>query len=154
MTCHHLLPKEEGGQGVLDNAIFLCVQCHARCGSRKEKRNQLRQARDDWHRIVREKYSTEYINTVARIDELATKQDFDGLEIRLTGMFRDLMQGARRGSTSTSDVVSVASTMANSLVPNQYVTVHLAEQDCPNCGFASHISAAFCQWCGHPLRGY
>jgi 5-methylcytosine-specific restriction endonuclease McrA len=24
---HHLLPKEEGGPGTLDNAIFLCVQC-------------------------------------------------------------------------------------------------------------------------------
>ena len=139
----------------MDNAILLCVQCHARYGSRKEKQNQLRQAREVWHGIVREKYSAEYINTVARIDELATKKDFDGLEGRLTGMIHDVMQGARLGSTSSSDVIGIASTMVNSLMPSQqHVTVYATEQSCPNCSLTSHTSAAFCQWCGHPLRGY
>ncbi len=42
---HHLLPQEEDGPGVLDNAILLCVQCHADYGHRADKRRQLREAR-------------------------------------------------------------------------------------------------------------
>lgn len=53
---HHLTPQEEGGSGDLDNAIFLCVRCHSMYGHRDDRRAQLRQARDTWYEVVRDKY--------------------------------------------------------------------------------------------------
>jgi HNH endonuclease len=89
---HHLIPKEEGGPGELDNAILLCVQCHADYGHRSEKRAQLRQARDHWQ---------------SNVQEMSNQLRF--LTETIIGRFE-------AGSTGTSDVVNIASTMISSIV--------------------------------------
>jgi HNH endonuclease len=83
---HHLVPKEQGGQGVLDNAILLCAQCHNDYGNNPLKQKQLRQARDDWYEIVERRYSQ---TEIEQIEQLATKDDVDQIAIelrRLTGI--------------------------------------------------------------------
>jgi 5-methylcytosine-specific restriction endonuclease McrA len=45
---HHIVPKAEDGEGVIENAVLLCVRCHSLCGHRRDKREQIRQARDLW----------------------------------------------------------------------------------------------------------
>ncbi len=54
---HHIVAKEHGGLGVLENAILLCAQCHRDYGDRKDKQLQLRQARDDWYDIVARRWT-------------------------------------------------------------------------------------------------
>jgi 5-methylcytosine-specific restriction endonuclease McrA len=56
---HHLQPKAQGGLGILENAILLCVRCHAIHGSRPEKQAQLRGARDLWYDMVSRKSAAE-----------------------------------------------------------------------------------------------
>ncbi len=59
---HHIEPKAEGGADDFDNAIVLCFDCHADAGHYNSKhpkgtkftRTELRQARDEWYRLVRE----------------------------------------------------------------------------------------------------
>jgi 5-methylcytosine-specific restriction endonuclease McrA len=34
---HHLVAKEDGGQGIFDNAILLCSRCHADYGKNPEQ---------------------------------------------------------------------------------------------------------------------
>jgi hypothetical protein len=59
---HHIIPVFEGGRDDADNAICLCFDCHADAGhynpmhSRGTKLSpeELRIARESWHRAVRE----------------------------------------------------------------------------------------------------
>ena len=59
---HHIQPASEGGSDNFDNAIVLCFDCHADAGhynaehpkGTKFSRQELRRARDEWYRLVRE----------------------------------------------------------------------------------------------------
>jgi hypothetical protein len=152
---HHLTPKEEGGQGTLDNAILLCVQCHSDYGHRPDKRQQLRQARDHWYEIVAKRYGPEGVAQIANLDELATKEDLAGLESRVTGLFDQLMTGWKRGSTSTSEVVNIGSSMVSSIVAGKHDIGHSSMvfgRSCGNCGSHANEIAMFCWKCGEPLN--
>jgi hypothetical protein len=45
-----------GGSDDIDNAAPLCQNCHARYGANPEKRTEIRQMRDWWYDVVKEKY--------------------------------------------------------------------------------------------------
>ena len=59
---HHIQPASEGGADNFDNAIVLCFDCHADAGHYNAKhpkgtkisRQELRRARNEWYRLVRE----------------------------------------------------------------------------------------------------
>src|SRR6266516_5410799 len=59
---HHIEPEADGGPNTLDNAIVLCFDCHADAGhynprharGTKFSREELRAAKEEWFRIVRE----------------------------------------------------------------------------------------------------
>jgi hypothetical protein len=53
---HHIVPQAEGGSDDIDNAAPLCQNCHARFGANAEKRNEIRQMREFWYDVVKEKY--------------------------------------------------------------------------------------------------
>jgi hypothetical protein len=155
---HHVVPKEEGGQGMLDNAILLCVQCHSDYGHRPDKRQQLRQARDHWYEIAAKRYGSPALEQIALLEDLATKNDITALRQQMTGMFDTLMNRWQRGSTSTEEVLSVGSSMVNSLVVTQPDSDHLSglssifgERRCAQCGTKASTIAAFCWRCGQPL---
>jgi hypothetical protein len=53
---HHIVPQAEGGSDDIDNAAPLCQNCHARFGANAEKRTEIRQMREFWYVVVKEKY--------------------------------------------------------------------------------------------------
>lgn len=53
---HHIVPQAAGGSDTLDNAAPLCAGCHDVFGGNPEKRKQIREARDLWWEIVRERH--------------------------------------------------------------------------------------------------
>ena len=148
---HHITPLEDGGLGLLDNAVLLCAQCHTDYGHRKDKRAQLRQARDDWYDIVARRYSTRAVDEVSALEDLATKQDLEGIEQRLTGVFGSFINSLRKGSASSSQAINVASTMINSISPQTSYSVAPSTK-CSACGAALPIFASFCIGCGQRLK--
>jgi hypothetical protein len=136
---HHLTPKEEGGQGVLDNAIFLCGRCHGLYGHRKDKRKQLRQARDIWYEIVREKYAPREIE---KLESLATKQDLVDVQNTIVSLFDTVMGQFRAGTMSIDAAVNVASSIVSST----------AYHPMPRHGSYPHAEGAFVFETPMPLR--
>lgn len=55
---HHIIPQEEGGKDVLNNAAPLCSSCHDLYGGNPVKRKQIRQMRDYWFKVVEETSAT------------------------------------------------------------------------------------------------
>ena len=53
---HHIVPQSEGGSDEIENAIVLCLRCHAEAGhynpdhplGKKYSRDELRRYRDEW----------------------------------------------------------------------------------------------------------
>jgi hypothetical protein len=121
---HHLTPKEEGGQGVIENAIYLCVQCHDRHGHRPDKRAQLRQAREVWHEYVAEKYST---NDLDMFENLATKADVAQLTAQIQSLTTFVVENIATGVINRQGAVNIASTMVSSIVsvPHYSLPAHL-----------------------------
>ena len=125
---HHLVPMSEGGQGVLDNAILLCVLCHDRFGHRADKRPQLRLARDDWYEIVRERYSPADVTKLADVlGNVATKDDIRQLETVIKNFTDDVVGKIQSGAMTFRDAAHVASSLVSSVVaPSSHRYVHPA----------------------------
>jgi hypothetical protein len=112
---HHLQPQEDGGDGSLDNAVLLCVLCHDRYGHRSDKRQQLRQARDQWYEIVADRYGAP---DVAKLESTIGKMagDISDIKHTLRSLTEQVIGNYERGSTGTSDIENVASSMVSSIV--------------------------------------
>ena len=110
---HHLVPMAEGGQGVLENAILLCVLCHDRFGHRSDKRAQLTQARDEWYEIVRAKYSAADIDRLANV---VTKDDVRQLAAVIEDLADLVVRNIQNGTMNHQDAANVASTLVSSVV--------------------------------------
>ncbi|MBI5046598.1 HNH endonuclease, partial [Candidatus Micrarchaeota archaeon] len=52
---HHILPEAEGGPDEFDNGAPLCPSCHSNFGGNPDKRKEIRQMRDFWYAVVKEK---------------------------------------------------------------------------------------------------
>jgi hypothetical protein len=107
---HHLTPKEEGGSRELDNAILLCVQCHADYGHRSDKRAQLRQARDQWYEIVAKRYKHADLDQVQHI-----ASDVAQIKENLQSLSAMIITRLNANTMSPSDAGIVVSTMVSSL---------------------------------------
>ncbi len=53
---HHIIPQEENGPDVIDNAAPLCPSCHEDFGANPIKRKQIREMRDWWYGRVEAMY--------------------------------------------------------------------------------------------------
>jgi len=154
---HHIVPKEEGGLGALDNAIFLCVQCHTDYGHRADKRVQLRQARDHWYETAAKKYGPAGLEQLARLDDMATKRDVQAVVVAMASLFEDFKAGVITGTTTGPAIMSVASTMINSIAPRSTLPGSWAKGTwapgvwltyCGGCKAKLPDGAAFCPQCG------
>ena len=152
---HHLTPKEEGGAGVVDNAILLCVQCHMDYGHRADKRLQLRQARDHWYEIVAKRHaSPDALAQAEKLDSL--NGNVEGLRAEVTGMLDLLKCQIRSNSTTASEIASIGSSMVTSIVPRQTFSFWAPgawapgtwQQHCGSCGADLPGNAKFCPGCG------
>jgi hypothetical protein len=69
---HHIVPQAKGGSDDIDNAAPLCQNCHDRFGANPEKRKEIRQMRDFWYDVVKEKYHGDQ-SGVERLNETLLK---------------------------------------------------------------------------------
>ena len=56
---HHIIPEEEGGPSIEDNAAALCPNCHSRYGNNPDLRKQIKEKRDFWYEICENRYKNE-----------------------------------------------------------------------------------------------
>ncbi len=69
----HIVPQEEDGPGILDNAAPLCVECHDLHGNDPTKRKWLREARDFWwEHCAKQDADPAGLTLLARFDQLQT----------------------------------------------------------------------------------
>jgi hypothetical protein len=69
---HHIIPQAEDGSDDIDNAAPLCQNCHDRYGANPEKRKEIRQMRDVWYELVKEKYPGSQV-TFEKLNEALLK---------------------------------------------------------------------------------
>lgn len=70
---HHIVPQEEGGPDILDNAAPLCPGCHTTIGANTDLRKQLKERRDWWwEHCAKKQTSLPDETTAKRLDELVT----------------------------------------------------------------------------------
>ena len=63
---HHIIPQEEGGSDLEENAAPLCPSCHETYGANPQKRKFIREARDLWYEICEKRYASD----PDRLDEI------------------------------------------------------------------------------------
>lgn len=80
---HHIIPQEEGGPDTLDNAAPLCGRCHDLFGDNPKKRKQLREMRDYWWDLMKER--AEILTTTEDLCDLAIVTDEPSPENKLSG---------------------------------------------------------------------
>lgn len=56
---HHIVPAAEGGPDTEDNAAPLCPSCHDDYGANPVKRRFIRETRDFWYDICRDRYASD-----------------------------------------------------------------------------------------------
>src|SRR2546428_12819990 len=56
---HHIIPQEEGGPDIEENAAPLCPSCHEAYGANPQKRKFIREARDLWYEICHKRYASD-----------------------------------------------------------------------------------------------
>ena len=89
---HHIIPQAQDGPDDIDNAAALCQNCHDRFGANPEKRKEIRQMRDWWYEVVREKYSDQDSGKIATINEIVLKieQTQEGQKTELQQLRKEL----------------------------------------------------------------
>jgi len=80
---HHIIPQAAGGRDDIDNAAPLCQNCHSRFGANPEKQKEIRQMRDWWYEVAREKYGDasqfQRLNETLLKSQQSNKADLDQL---------------------------------------------------------------------------
>ncbi|HEY4273571.1 MAG TPA: HNH endonuclease [Candidatus Udaeobacter sp.] len=56
---HHIIPEAEGGPDTEDNAAPLCASCHNVYGANPQKRKFIREARDHWYEVCRNRFQSD-----------------------------------------------------------------------------------------------
>ncbi len=56
---HHIIPQEENGPDIEDNAAPLCPSCHETYGANPQKRKFIRETRDFWYEICEKRYASD-----------------------------------------------------------------------------------------------
>ena len=67
-TFHHLKPKEEGGEGDLDNCVPVCSTCSRFIHAGGLNRTQQKNMRNGWYELV--KYTESDVNKNAKLNEI------------------------------------------------------------------------------------
>lgn len=79
---HHVIPQQEGGPDVYDNAAPLCPTCHSTYGANPEKRKFIRESRDAWYEICEHKIGPSiraFEKIMEKINNIPTFNDLENL---------------------------------------------------------------------------
>jgi rubrerythrin len=153
---HHILPREAGGTNDIDNAAFLCAQCHRNYGTRPEMRTRIREVRDFWYEMVETRYSSANLDALERIERnMVTKADLSEFKDLVSRFMYSLESGPL--SSTQAAAMNVASTMINSMTANTAYTTAVTSAGasfiCPSCHrwIMGQPRPAVCPNCNAPL---
>jgi len=111
---HHIIPQNEGGPDVEDNAAPLCPSCHEIYGANPEKRKFIREARDFWYEFCAQKYGNDssILSEIAeRVEQTVSKADLQEAV--------DALKNIIAGEKNPDDLISVE-------LPDKYWVLVLA----------------------------
>lgn len=74
---HHIIPQEEEGPDIVDNAAPLCTRCHDNYGANPEKRKWIKDKRDFWYDLCEKRLYIEDINKLEELDKSIEKMHSD-----------------------------------------------------------------------------
>jgi len=99
---HHIIPRDEGGPDIEDNAAPLCPSCHETYGGNPEKRKFIREVRDFWYDMCSKRFMGD-VDQLRQISELveksATKQDVD----RIIEQVKSLLENIKASTDKTEE---------------------------------------------------
>ena len=140
---HHIIPQEEGGLDILENAAPLCGGCHQKYGGNPELRKQLQQMRDHWWDRCKNQNITPEV--FKKIDSLGNNVE-EIKEVLIPFVAKSLSQMKNANSVAGLSHTFSALTSGTSLV--QFVPI------CPKCNsFLRHLGGKnyYCEKCNGPL---
>ncbi|OGL62123.1 hypothetical protein A3E97_03940 [Candidatus Uhrbacteria bacterium RIFCSPHIGHO2_12_FULL_47_12] len=150
---HHILPQSEGGSDDFENAAPLCQNCHDRFGANPEKRKEIRQMRDWWFDVVKEKYGSGQ-EKFEKINELILQMEKTQGE-KLDSLKKDISKELSQLKEQKNDVGKSTNTEARQIV-NDYITATrlgdrvYSDFHCKKCGasIGLMIGSNSCPSCG------
>jgi hypothetical protein len=149
---HHILPQADKGPDTVDNAAPLCQNCHDRFGANSEKRKEIRQMRDWWYEVVREKYSgkDDYLKKLEQLDANISHYNKQNAELlnKIATDIQGLMTTNTPQRTDDKEVVKKKITRSISLGPSLYRKNYY----CPFC--SKDLTLELMQEVPHLLEDY
>jgi len=107
---HHIIPLEEGGPDLEENAAPLCPSCHEVYGGNPHKRKLIRESRDLWFTICEKRYTTDS-SILLEIKDLAknalSRHDLEAVKQQLLAAMKQsshVSQGEGNPPGAPSDV--------------------------------------------------
>ncbi len=148
---NHIIPEEEDGPSIEDNAAPLCANCHGLYGQNPDKRKFIRGNRDFWYDLC-DKSSPPDPEMIREIHdhlhkEVVTKKDLDNALKPLYSMVNQNLPPSKKLQL-ISDVTSVISTAAISTTPISGVMHTRVQTTCPKCNALSDMGTDKCPYCG------
>jgi rubrerythrin len=150
---HHIIPQADNGPDDINNAAPLCQNCHDRFGGNPEKRREIRQMRDWWYEVVKEKYNDGDSKKLAEINEIVLqvqqtqegeKNKLEQLGKKLNTKLEELQKLQPLISPGNVQEIAGRYISATRLGQGVYANFH-----CGNCNYSSAllIGADTCPHC-------
>src|SRR3989344_5044502 len=140
---HHIIPQAESGSDDINNAAPLCQNCHDRFGGNPEKRKEVRQMRDWWYVVVKEKYSNGDSEKLAEINEIilqtqqtqeSQKSELQELNKKLNAKLEEFKKHQSLISPQNVQQIAGRYISATRLSQGVYANFH-----CGNCNYSSAL---------------
>jgi hypothetical protein len=145
---HHITPQANGGSDNKDNAAPLCPNCHTNFGGNTERRKNIRQMRDWWYEVVKEKYHEgqekwEKINNLLIEVKDGNDKKWSELESQLQGLQTDIQQmqnNTQNAIQHRANEYITATRLADRVHANfqckkcrTAIGLMIGSNECPNC---------------------
>lgn len=150
---HHIIPQAEQGSDDFENAAPLCQNCHDRFGANFEKRTEIRQMRDWWYDVVKEKYGSGQ-EKLEKINELVlqlARAQGDSLE----SLKKDLSKELEEIKQERNNVEKSTKSEMQTIVNDHITATRLGDRvfsnfQCKKCGtsIGLMVGSNSCPTCG------
>jgi hypothetical protein len=149
---HHIIPEEEGGPDIEDNAAPLCPSCHETYGANQDKRKFIREARDFWYELCGKRFASEAdkLEEISkRIERAATKEDVNQLIDKITELVENIKNNPQKNEQQKKQELAGFTGMLGT-TPLGGVSVG---RQCKHCGTTIGLfigDRGSCPDCGRP----
>ena len=149
---HHIIPEAEHGPDTENNAAPLCPSCHETYGGDPKKRKFIREARNFWYELCKNRFSgdTDRFSEISdKLQNTASKEDLDCAIDKIQSMFEEIKEDKSKDNESKRDEVSQLTGMLGT-TPLGGVS---AGRQCKKCGTTIGLfigDQGKCPQCGTP----